>query len=253
MSHPLPREVSPGVFWLGDCLVQHSQGKIYHSYNAAFLVIGSEASMLVETGHPKDFPIIERQMRDILARGGGPLKHLFLTHQETPHSGGLGRVLERYPDLTIHGDMCDYHLAFPRHEGRFREMRVGDAIDLGDTRFMAVEPVIRDLRSSLWGFETKGRVLFPGDGFAYSHYHTDGHCGLFAEEATSLDLVDVLGVFAERALYWTTFTDMNIYADKLEELMDELQVQVVAPTHGLPIRDIARTMPKVREGLIRGD
>ncbi|MCY4384590.1 MAG: hypothetical protein OXE44_15745 [Nitrospinae bacterium] len=253
MSYPLPREVSPGVFWLGDCLVQHSQGKIYHSYNAAFLIIGSEASMLVETGHPKDFPIIEGQMRDILAKGGGPLKHLFLTHQETPHSGGLGRVLDRYPDLTIHGDMCDYHLAFPQHEGRFKEMRVGDAIDLGNTQFMAVEPVIRDLRSSLWGFETKGRVLFPGDGFAYSHYHTDGHCGMFAEEATSLDLVDVLGVFAERALFWTTFTDMNIYADKLEELMAELNVEIVAPTHGLPIRDIAQTMPKVREGLVRGD
>ena len=253
MSIPLPREISPGVFWLGDCLVQHSQGKIYHSYNAAFLIIGSEASILVETGHPKDFPAIEGQMRDILARGGGPLKHLFLTHQETPHSGGLGRVLDQYPDLTIHGDMCDYHLAFPQHADRFKEMRVGEAIDLGNTQFMAVEPVIRDLRSSLWGFETAGRVLFPGDGFAYSHYHTDGHCGMFAEEATSLDLVDVLGVFAERALFWTTFTDMNIYADKLEELMAELDVDVVAPTHGLPIRDIGRTMPKVREGLIRSE
>ncbi len=253
MNRPLPREISPGVFWLGDCLVQHSKGKIYHSYNAAFLVIGSEASMLVETGHPKDFPVIERQMREILARGGGELRHLFLTHQETPHSGGLGRVLDRYPHLTIHGDMCDYHLAFPQHADRFRAMAVGDAIDLGDRRFMAVEPVIRDLRSSLWGFETSGRVLFPGDGFAYSHYHTDGHCGLFAEEAKSLDLVDVLGVFAERALFWTTFTDMNVYADKLEELMDALGVRVVAPTHGLPIRDIARTMPKVREGLVRGE
>lgn len=253
MSHPLPREIAPGVFWLGDCLVQHSGGKIYHSYNAAFLVVGSEASMLVETGHPKDFPVIERQMREILARGGGALRHLFLTHQETPHSGGLGRVLERYPDLAIHGDMSDYHLAFPRHEGRFREMRTGETIDLGDRRFMAVEPVIRDLRSSLWGFETGGRTLFPGDGFAYSHYHEDGHCGLFAEEAASLDLVDVLGVFAERALFWTTFTDMNLYADRLEELMDALDVQVVAPTHGLPIRDVARTMPRVREGLVRGE
>ena len=162
-------------------------------------------------------------------------------------------MLDQYPDLTIHGDMCDYHLAFPQHADRFKEMRVGEVIDLGDTQFMAVEPVIRDLRSSLWGFETAGRVLFPGDGFAYSHYHTDGHCGMFAEEATSLDLVDVLGVFAERALFWTTFTDMNIYADKLEELMAELDVDVVAPTHGLPIRDIGRTMPKVREGLIRSE
>ncbi len=253
MPHALPREVSPGVFWLGECLVQHSKGKIYHSYNAAFLVRGSEASILVETGHPKDFPAIERQMHDILASGGGPLRHLFLTHQETPHSGGLGRVLARYPDVTVHGDMCDYHLAFPQYADRFRKMEVGDAVDLGDRQFIAVEPVIRDLRSSLWGFETAGRVLFPGDGFAYSHYHTDGHCGLFAEEATSLDLVDVLGVFAERALFWTTFTDMNVYADKLEELLDELDVAVVAPTHGLPIRDVARTMPRVREGLIRGE
>ena len=46
---------------------------------------------------------------------------------------------------------------------------------------------------------------------------------------------------------------MNIYADKLEELMVELNVKIVAPTHGLPIRDIAQTMPKVREGLVRGD
>ncbi len=255
MDNALPREISPGVFWLGDCLVQHAKGKTYHSYNAAYLIVGTTSSMLVETGHPKDFPVIERQMREILSRtgGGGALRHLFLTHQETPHSGGLGRVLDLYPNLTVHGDMSDYHLAFPQHAARFREMAVGDAVDLGDRRFVAVEPVIRDLRSSLWGFETSGRVLFPGDGFAYSHYHTDGHCGLFAEEATSLDLVDVLGVFAERALFWTTFTDMNVYVDKLEELMDGLDVQVVAPTHGLPIRDVARTMPRVREGLIRGE
>ena len=28
--------------------------------------------------------------------------------------------------------------------------------------------VIRDLRTTWWGFDTKERVLFPGDGFAYS-------------------------------------------------------------------------------------
>ena len=132
-------------------------------------------------------------------------------------------------------------------------MEVGDEIDLGDRRFIAVEPVIRDLRTSLWGFDTGARALFPGDGFAYSHYHWDGHCGQVAEEATSLDLADVLGVFAERALFWTRFADMNIYSDRLEELLEELDVAVVAPSHGLPILDLAVTMPKVREGLIAGN
>jgi hypothetical protein len=40
-----------------------------------------------------------------------------------------------------------------------------------------------------WGFDTRERVLFPGGGFAYSHYHEDGHCGLVAEEAVSLGCV----------------------------------------------------------------
>ncbi len=249
-TNPLPRELSPGVFWLGDCLEQHHKGKVYHAYNAAFLVIGSEASLLVETGHPKDFPEIERQMKMILDRGAAPLKYLFITHQETPHSGGLGRMLERYPGLTVHGDISDYHLAFPRHADRLKNMEVGDAIDLGGRRFVAAEPVVRDLRTSLWGFDTGGRVLFPGDGFAYSHYHWDGHCGKVAEEAASLDLVDVSAVFAERALFWTKFADMNIYVDKLEAMLDELDVSVVAPTHGLPILDLPVTVPKIREGLL---
>ncbi|MGI9521933.1 MAG: MBL fold metallo-hydrolase [Hyphomicrobiaceae bacterium] len=252
-SNKLPRELSPGVFWLGDCLEQHSQGKVYHGYNSAFLLVGSRASMLIETGHPKDFPIIALQLQEVLAdKAAAPLKHLFLTHQETPHSGGLGRILEIYPEVTIHGDVADYHFAFPQYVERLRAMEVGDCIDLGNREFMAVEPVIRDLRTSLWGFDTKDNVLFPGDGFAYSHYHWDGHCGMTAEEAQSLDLAETSAVFAERALFWTKFADMNIYVDKLEELIRDLDAKLVAPTHGLPVTNIPVTLPKIRAGLVAG-
>jgi flavorubredoxin len=251
LKKEMPRELAEGVFWLGDCLEQRAKGKIYHSYNAAFLLVGTEASMLIETGHPKDFPLIDRQMKDLLA-ARPPLKYLFVTHQETPHSGGLGRVLARYPEAVLCGDMCDYHLAFPQFADRMIAMTLGDAIDLGGRSFVAVEPVIRDLRTTWWGFDTKERVLFPGDGFAYSHYHEDGHCGLLAEEATSLDLADVSAVFADRALFWTKFTDMQLYVDRLLWLFEKLDVKVIAPTHGLPILDPAKTVPKVVEGLLYG-
>jgi flavorubredoxin len=244
--------VSPGVFWLGECLEQREAKKMYHSYNAAFLVIGETASMLVDTGHPKDFPAIERQASQVLARGAPPVKYLFLTHQETPHSGGLGRAMARWPDMTIHGELSDYHLAFPQYADRMRWMQMGDSLDLGGTTFIAVEPVVRDLRTTLWGFVTKGRVLFPGDGFAYSHYHEDGHCGLTAEEATSLDLGDTSAVFAERALFWTKFVDMTLYTDRLDRVLAELEVKTICPSHGLPITDVALTVPKVKEGLIFG-
>ena len=250
MAQTLPREVTDGVFWLGDCLEQHFRGKVYHAYNAAFLVVGETAAMLVETGHPKDFPAVERQMREVLDRTSVPLRHLFLTHQETPHAGGLGRVLRRWPEAIVHGDLSDYHLAFPGLADRMQTMEIGDSVDLGGRRFVAVEPVVRDLRTSLWGFDTGANCLFPGDGFAYSHYHLDGHCGLFAEEAVSLDLADVSAVFADRALFWTKFADMRLYTERLERLLADFDVRTIAPTHGLPIRDLASTVPKVLAGLI---
>jgi hypothetical protein len=114
---------------------------------------------------------------------------------------------------------------------------------------MAVEPVIRDLRTTWWGFDTRERVLFPGDGFAYSHYHQDGHCGLVAEEAVSLDLPDVSAVFADLALFWTKFANMDAYCDRLDHLIARLGVKTIAPTHGLPITDVEATVPKVKEGL----
>ena len=46
----MPREIASGVFWIGDCLLQRHKGKVYHGYNAAFLVAGDDASILVETG-----------------------------------------------------------------------------------------------------------------------------------------------------------------------------------------------------------
>lgn len=251
MTDTIARELKPGIFWLGGCLEQEHFGKIYHSYNAAFLIVGEDASLMVDTGHPKDFPLVERQLA-MLLKDRPPLRHLFLTHSETPHSGGLGRVLKRFPDVRIHGDISDYHLAFPQYAHLMEPLLQDETIDLGNRTFRAVEPVIRDLRTSLWGFDDKERVLFPADGFAYSHYHQDHHCGLFAEEAESLDLRDVTAVFAERALFWTKFTDMKPYVDRLYALLDELDVSMIAPSHGLPISDLKRTMPRIIDGLMFG-
>ncbi|MGB7037770.1 MAG: hypothetical protein WBD71_19845, partial [Xanthobacteraceae bacterium] len=62
VAERMPREIASGVFWIGDCLAQRHKGKAYHGYNAAFLIAGNDASILVETGHPKDFPVIERHL-----------------------------------------------------------------------------------------------------------------------------------------------------------------------------------------------
>jgi flavorubredoxin len=251
-SNPLPREIAPGVFWLGKCLGLSYLGQELHSYNSVFLVAGEHSTALVEAGHPQDLAINEAQLQSLLAAGLPPLRYVFLTHHETPHAAGVGRILQRYPDARAVGGTMDLHLAFPQYADRFQILDPGESVDLGGTELLAVEGVIRDMPYTRWAFDTRRRVLFPGDGFAYAHYHAAGQCGAFAEEAETLDLPDMAAMFAEIALYWTRFVDLEPYIARLDSLVDELDVALIAPTHGLPIADLAATLPKIREGLRLG-
>ena len=253
--NPLPREIAPGVFWLGDCLHFPTEynGHELHGYHSVYLLCGEESSVIIEGGHPRDLPVIEGQLESLLAAGVPEPQHLFLTHTETPHSAGAGRYLARFPRLTAVGDISDLHLVFPQFADRMRPMAQGDSLDLGGTSFVVVEAVFRDYVYTRWGFDTRRRILFAGDGFSYSHWHAAGQCGQMAEEATDLDLPDMTSQFAELAFNWTRYVDVEPYIERLDELLfDQLGVRLIAPTHGLPIGDPARTMPAVREGLRAG-
>ncbi|MDP2710463.1 MAG: MBL fold metallo-hydrolase [Solirubrobacteraceae bacterium] len=249
---PLPRELAPGIFWLGGCLEQRFQGQTLHSYNSLYLVAGDDASLLVEAGHPQDSELVLAQLDELLQGGVAPLRYIFATHQETPHAGGVGALLRRYPDAELCGDVRDYHLFLPGLAERLRPLAPGERLDLGATEFVALDATIRDLASTRWGFDTRRRVLFCGDGFAYSHYHQAGHCGMVAEEVPELPVAEMTALFTELALYWTRFADIEPYIRRLDRVLDERAVRLVCPTHGLPITELGITMPAIRQGLRLG-
>ncbi|MDP2711276.1 MAG: MBL fold metallo-hydrolase [Solirubrobacteraceae bacterium] len=249
-SLALPREIAPGVHWLGACLQVAYRGTTLHGYNSVYLVAGEECSMLVEAGHPQDAQTIEAQIETLLAAGVPPLRYLFTTHTEAPHAGAVGRLLARYPDLQACGDVEDLHLVFPAYADRLVALEPGETIDLGMRRLETVEAVFRDMIRTRWLFDRATGVLFAGDGFAYSHYHEQGQCGRMAEEVPELDVPEMTALFAELAFYWTRFVDIEPYIARLDELIfDELAVRLLAPTHGLPITDPATTLARVRQGL----
>jgi flavorubredoxin len=249
-SPRLPRELAPGLTWLGVCTSVPHEGIVVHSYHSLYLLSGEDASLLVDTGNPKDWVAVERQLRALLAAGRPPLRYVFTTHTEVPHSGNLARLLDAFPGAIAVGDVRDLHLVFPRFADRLRPTAAGDAIDLGGRTFEVVPAVIRDLPTSLWGYDASGQVLFTGDGFAYMHHHLAEECGLVAEEMPDLPLGEFSAVFNSYALYWTRFTDIRPYFDRLGALMERHPTRLIAPGHGSPLRDPAQTVPRVREGLL---
>ncbi|WP_170320669.1 MBL fold metallo-hydrolase [Patulibacter medicamentivorans] len=251
--NPLPRELAPGVYWLGQCSMLEFGGRVLHQYASTFLVTGSRTSVLVEGGLTRDVPCILEQLEGLFAQGVPEPEYLFLTHTEIPHAGGIGRFLQRFPDAVACGEVRDLHLTFPQYAERFVAMDPGDVIDLGDSQFHVVEAVFRDLAYTRWGFDSRRRILFAGDRFSYSHYHDVGHCGAVAEEVDGLEVADEVALFAMAAFFWTKFVDVEPYIARLNELIvDELGVEIIAPTHGLPITDPAATMPAIERGLRAG-
>jgi flavorubredoxin len=245
----LPRELVPGVHWLGACLVLPYGDILLHSVSSLYVLQGDEASVLIDGGLPLDFDIAQEQLKQVLA-DGPPLRYIWPTHQETPHAGCAGLFLEQYPDALLVGDTRDYHLIFPQFADRFRPLPIGGSLDLGGTEAQAISPIFYDVPGTQWVFDTRRRVLFSADGFAYAHLHLHDQCGRVAEEVSDLDIPQMTELFSEASLWWSRYHDMAPLVERLEDLVAELDVALVAPGHGLPITELARTFPKVVQGLL---
>jgi flavorubredoxin len=245
----LPREVAPGVLWLGDCMLWTGR-VLEHSYTAVFLVSGADCSILVDTGHPKDWLVVRKQLDEAFAAGAPPLRYVFPTHPEVTHSGNLGRVLDRYPEAQAVGDMRDYPLIWPQHVDRMSHKRHGASVDLGGRRFTFVEAVFGDLVNTMWGYDETEQVLFSSDGMGFGHYHDEEHCGKFAEEIADLPIQELTGIFMEYALYWSRLKSVEPKMERLTHLIEEeFPTRIIVGAHGSPVTDPERTMPLVRDGM----
>lgn len=247
-----PRKLAEGVYWITDCLVMQHEEKTIHAYSSAYLVHGEERSLLVDTGHPKDWVSVEAQLDRLHDAGVPPVEFLFPTHAEVPHAANLGRLFNKYPEAVAVGDVRDYHLFFPEFEDRLSPMGEGDSISLGGTEFVLLEAAIKDLVTSLWAYDTRSQTLFPGDGFAYMHHHQSDECWRTAEEVPDLPIPDFTALFSSYALYWTRFTDIEPHIAALDRLLERYPTRVIAPGHGSPILAPEETIPRVKEGLRLG-
>lgn len=250
--NPLPIEIAPGIFWLGECVEVLHKGELLHGGNSAYLVAGEKHCALVEAGFTR-VPVLMSQITTLVEERRLPeIKYVFVTHSEFPHSGGVGQVLARYPDATAHGGVSDLHLIFPAMVDRFLPSEPGDSFDLGGTDLRVVEAVFRDMPYTRWIFDTRRKVLFAGDGFAFTHEHNAAHCGHFTEDIPALDIPGMMALFAVAAFHWVEYVDIEPYLRRLDVLVfDELGAELIAPTHGLPIANPRKTLDDVYEGLRR--
>jgi flavorubredoxin len=235
----LPRQMAPGLHWLGSCLevlprirgayLKDAGTGILHAHQSFYLVTGSERTIIVDTGQPQHWPELERQLEQALA--DRRLDYVFPTHPEFVHYGLLPYWLRKFPEARAFGDVRNFALYHPDLRGRFEARRPGDTIDLGDRSLLIVEAIIHDLPNSLWAYDTGSRTLFTSDAFSYSHAHNAGECAL-----TSLELpadLDDMAMTISSALHWARYVDdTRPLFDRIRAFQCEHPVDAIAPAHG---------------------
>jgi flavorubredoxin len=247
-----PRAIADGVHWLGGCFKALSGGPGVHYHVSAYLVVGEDKAVMIDTGDPGHWVAITEQLDGIL--GDRPLDYVFPTHPELPHAGNLPNLFARYPGLTVVGDVRDYHLHYPQMEASLVAVEPGDRLDLGGRELEFLPAIVLDLQNSLWAMDSKTRTLFVSDGFSYIHelpfdpdsdeppVHLAGQCELTSSELDGGPSVDQAVYGTARGLYWTRFVDLEDTYAEVSALVRDRDVRIAAPAHGNVVTDIARVL-----------
>jgi flavorubredoxin len=255
------REVADSLFWVGGCREMVVDGQAVHNHHSAYLIVGASRTLLVDTSSPGFWPALEGQLAEVL--GDRPLDYVVPTHPEVAHAANLPLLLARYPTARLAGDVRDYHLHFPEFAARFEPVDLGSEVDLGGGFAYVILPApIRDLPSSVWGYERRNRVMFVGDGFGYVHrgaadgeldlpVHSPGECRLLSDELNAPPSVELTEHVTRQALAWSRYVDATELLREVDDLMERYPSEMVAPAHGNVISNPAAVWPVIRSSFDR--
>jgi flavorubredoxin len=236
-----PQRIADGVHWVGGCsaiFLHREKPDITHSALNAYLVMGTDKTLLVDTGHPALWPSFSAALKKAL--GGRPLDYVAPTHPEIPHAGSLSLLHREWPGLTVVGDIRDYFLYHPDlPDSAYRPMAAGERLDLGGREFEFVEALFKDLPNTVWGFDHGSRTLFPADGFAFFHLHSEQACGLTTEQMGISPGVDAYSVMTE-IVSGVELLDLEDKIDEFMRLVEHFRPTALAPAHGTVVTDVPK-------------
>ena len=169
-----PRKMTDSVTWMGaidwdrrlfDALIPLPDGTSYNAY----LIRGSEKTVLLDTVDPTKAEVLLRQLQDVRS-----IDYIVSHHAEQDHSGAIPDVLERYPEARV--------ITTPKakpmlidllgiDEDRIITVEDGSTISLGDRTLTFIHTPWVHWPETMVTYMPEERILFSGDLFG-SHVAT---------------------------------------------------------------------------------
>lgn len=202
---------------LFDALIPLPNGTSYNAY----LIKGSEKTALLDTVDPSKEDELLSNLKKL---GVEQIDYVISHHAEQDHSGSIPKILELHPNAKVVTnpkcrDMLIDHLSVP--EDKFVTVEDGETLSLGNKTLEFIYAPWVHWPETMISYLREDKILFTCD-FLGSHFATSG---IFVRnEPRTYDM-------AKR--YYAEI--MMPYRKKIQkhlEKIDEMEVEMIAPSHG---------------------
>lgn len=219
-----PRQIVEQVYWLGavdwnrrlfDSLIPLPDGTSYNAY----LVKGSEKTVLIDTVDPVKTHILMEQLKDIES-----IDYIVSHHAEQDHSGSIPNILAKYPESRLIVSLKAKDMVIDLlhvQEDRIITVQDGETLDLGDKTLEFIYTPWVHWPETMSTYLQEDGILFSCDFFG-SHYST-----------TDLYVTDDCAVAeAAKRYYAEIMMPFRSVIRKNLEKIEEHDIRLIAPSHG---------------------
>jgi len=224
------KKMTDGVYFIGvndhqtdlfEGLWPLPQGVSYNSY----LVEGDEKKAIIDT---VKIPFIDEFFNNIEAiTPFEKIDYIILNHMEPDHSSSLLRLLEKAPQATIicsqkAENMLNYLYQITEN---IRVVNEGESIDLGGREIVFYMDPLVHWPETMVSYDSKDKILFSCDAFG-SFKALD--YGIFDDEVNPDEY------YEETIRYFSNIVAKYVkYVQKAMDKLAGLDIQMIAPSHGL--------------------
>lgn len=233
-------KISEGVYWVGardwnrrmfDALIPLPNGTTYNAY----LIIGTEKKVLIDTVNPGFEKELEEKIRQIV--DPADIDYVVMNHAEPDHAGSIPHMMSisakaKLVTTAKGAKMAQTFYKVP--EERIRVVHDQETIDLGGKTLQFIEAPMLHWPETMFTYLKENRILFPCDFFG-SHVAK----GLYDEE------IEELLVYAQR-YFGEIMMPFRPMAQKGIEKIRNLPIEMIAPSHGPIHRNTERILGAYR-------
>lgn len=225
------QQITSNVFWVG---VRHADLKIFDelfpthngtTYNA-YIVRGAQKTALVDCVKAPFTDEFFAKVEEVV--GLDQIDLVVINHTEPDHSGALGRLLEKRPDLPVYCTRPAQNFLAQLLNKPFNAHVVsdGEEVDLGGLTLRFVLAPYLHWPDTMFTYLVEEGVLFPCDAFG-AHYCASK---LFDDEIPDFS----------KDFHFYFDCIMRPFKDKVREAVakvDALDLKLICPSHG-PLRRV---------------